>query len=182
MDETTVCVAVFEREQSLVRAIKRVVARVGRFRASAIGRATGDAQTPVGFYDDKHGLKRWDAASIPLAGAYKPLRRAALLWLGDVGPVRVGGALVSWMRRAWKDAVVFDGVTLFGLALHAIGLPEDVTRRYDLELLHGKYLLLTDVAPGDSDAVSAEMRRSGATSVECIPGVSARMLSRLAEG
>lgn len=178
MDKTTICVAAFERERSLVRAIRRATALAGPFRVSAIGRASASEQAPVGFYDEGHGIKRWGSASSPLADAWPPLRRAALLWVGTLGPVRVGGALVSWMLRALRDRVVFDGVSVYGLALHAIGLPEEAARRFDLMLVHGSYLLMADVDAEDVDAVAAEMRRSGATSVECIAGVDARMLSR----
>jgi hypothetical protein len=174
MTSKHVCIGVFERERSLIRAVPRVAAVTARASVSAIGRASAPERAPIGFYDDGHGLKRLGAGLQSLRGSWPLMDKAALIWVDGLGPVRMGGALVGWMLRALRGAIVFEGVCILGLALHTIGMPEDATRRYDLMLLHGRYLILAEAVGSEVEAALSEMRRSGATEVESFPDLDTR--------
>jgi hypothetical protein len=67
---------------------------------------------------------------------------SAFFVLPGVGPVMVGGPLVSWMIGALETAAVTGSFTALGGALTGIGIPKDSVLRYETALKADKFILV----------------------------------------
>lgn len=67
---------------------------------------------------------------------------SAFLFIPGLGPVIVGGPLVSWIIGALETAVITGGLTALGGALASIGIPKDSVIRYETALKADKFLLI----------------------------------------
>ncbi|WP_020160987.1 DUF1269 domain-containing protein [Methylobacter marinus] len=67
---------------------------------------------------------------------------STFLFIPGIGPVMVGGPLVSWIIGALETAVVTGGLTALGGALASIGIPKDSVIRYETALKANKFILI----------------------------------------
>jgi hypothetical protein len=77
-----------------------------------------------------------------LFGFWGLLFGSAFFIIPGIGPVIVGGPLVSWIVGALETAVVTGGLTALGGALTGIGIPKDSVVRYETALKADKFVLV----------------------------------------
>jgi hypothetical protein len=79
-----------------------------------------------------------------------------------VGPILVGGPLVSSIVGALEGAKVHHGLTALGSALHAMGMPKTNVISYESALNANKFLLVVHGANGEASKASEILRKTGA--------------------
>ena len=65
-----------------------------------------------------------------------------------MGPVLVGGPLVTWIVAGLEDALVVGGLSAIGAGLYSIGIPKNSIVAYETAIKAGEFLV---VAHGTSD-------------------------------
>ena len=67
---------------------------------------------------------------------------SAFLMIPGLGPIMVGGPLVSWIIGALETAVLTGGLTALGGALASIGIPHDSVIQYETALKANKFIVI----------------------------------------
>ena len=89
---------------------------------------------------------------------------AAFFAVPGIGPILVGGPLLTWIIGALGDAAVVGGLSALGVGLYSIGIPKNSVLRYETAIKGGKYLV---IAHGTADEVAkAKEIIEGAEAVE----------------
>jgi len=87
------------------------------------------------------------------------------LWVSGLGPLLIGGPLVSQLLGAHDGAAVFGPLTPLGVGLYRSGVPKHGIHRYEEAIRNNRYLL---VVQGRPDEVVLAGRRLSATDAEII--------------
>ena len=91
------------------------------------------------------------------SGAYAG---AAFFWMSGVGPILVGGPLVSSIVGALEGATVHNGLTAIGSALHSMGIPKSSVINYESALRANKFLLVVHGANGEASRANGILRKT----------------------
>jgi hypothetical protein len=76
---------------------------------------------------------------------------SAFFWIPGLGPLLVGGPLVTWIVGALEGAVVVGGLSALGAGLYGLGIPKDSVLRYETALKIDKFVL---IAHGSADEIT----------------------------
>lgn len=87
------------------------------------------------------------------------------VWVPGLGPLLIGGPMVSLILGAHDGAAVFGPMTPLGVGLYRIGVPKDGVRRYEEAIRRGRYLL---VIQGSQDQVTRAGRLLSGTVAEIV--------------
>ena len=87
------------------------------------------------------------------------------LWVPGLGPLVIGGPLVSSIMGVHDGAAVFGSFTALGGALYRIGIPKESIRRYEEAIRKGRHLLVIEGTP---DVVAPAGRLLSGTGAEMI--------------
>lgn len=155
MKENSV-VAVYENHENAEQAVKELQhAGFDMKRLSIVGRDYHADEHVVGYYNTGDRIKYWGKLGAFWGGFWGLLLGSAFFVIPGVGPLAVGGPLVSWIVGALEGAVVTGGLSAVGAALYGIGIPKDSILRYERSLKADKFLLL---AHGSVDDVEQAKR------------------------
>lgn len=105
----------------------------------------------VGYYNAGDRMKYWDKLGAFWGGIWAMLFGSAFFWVPGVGPLLVGGPLVSWMLGALESAAIAGGLSALGAGLYSIGIPKDSIIEYETALKADKFLV---IAHGTQDEVN----------------------------
>ena len=111
-------------------------------KLSIIGRDHYTDEHVVGYYNMGDRMKVWGKTGAfwgELAGF---LLGSASFFVPGVGPLLVGGPLVTWIVTALEGALVVGGLSTIGAALYSLGIPKDSILRYETALRTGKFVLI----------------------------------------
>jgi len=84
-------------------------------------------------------------------GVWGLLFGSAFFFVPGIGPLVVGGPLVSWIIGALEGAALVGGLSAVGAALYSIGIPKDSIIKYETSLKANKFLV---VAHGSVEEVN----------------------------
>lgn len=104
----------------------------------------------MGYYNTGDRVATWGKFGLFWGAIWGLLFGSAFLIIPGLGPIVVGGPLVTWILGAVETAVVTGGLTALGGALSSIGIPKDSILRYETALKANKFLL---VAHGTTEEV-----------------------------
>jgi hypothetical protein len=116
----------------------------------------------VGYYKTGERLKYWGKLGAFWGEIWSLLKGEAFFWMPGVGPILVGGPLVSSIVGALEGAKVHHGLTALGSALHAMGMPKTNVISYESALKANKFLLVVHGANGEASKASEILRKTGA--------------------
>ena len=111
-------------------------------KLSVVGKDYQTEENVVGYYNTGDRMASWGKFGLFWGWIWGLLFGSAFLIIPGVGPVIVGGPLVSWIIGALETAVMAGGLTALGGALAGIGIPKDSVLRYETALKAGKFLLI----------------------------------------
>lgn len=117
---------------------------------SIVGKDYRTEDHVVGYYNTGGNLKYWGKLGAFWAGIWKLLVGEAFFWMPGVGPILVGGPLVSSIVGALEGATVHNGLTALGCALHTMGIPKSSVINYESALKANKFLIVIHGANGDA--------------------------------
>jgi len=111
-------------------------------KLSVIGKDYHTEENVIGYYNIGNRMATWGKFGLFWGWIWGVLFGSAFLIIPGVGPVMVGGPLVSWIIGALETAVAAGGLTALGGALASIGIPKDSILRYETALKANKFLLV----------------------------------------
>ena len=111
-------------------------------RLSVVGKDYQTEDNVVGYYNTGDRVATWGKFGLFWGAIWGLLFGSAFFIIPGLGPVMVGGPLVSWIIGALETAVVTGGLTALGGALASIGIPKDSIVRYESALKASKFVLV----------------------------------------
>jgi hypothetical protein len=109
---------------------------------SIVGKDYHTEEHVVGYYNAGDRMAYWGKFGAFWGGLWGMLFGAAFFWVPGIGPVLVGGPLVSAIVGALEGAAMVGGLSAVGAGLYSIGIPKDSVLRYETALRADKFLLL----------------------------------------
>jgi len=120
-------------------------------KLSIIGKDYHAEEHVVGYYNTGERVKYWGKLGAFWGGFWGLLFGSAFFFVPGIGPLVVGGPLVSWIIGALEGAVLIGGLSAVGAALYSIGIPKDSIIKYETSLKANKFLV---VAHGSVEEVN----------------------------
>ena len=149
MTDTNAVIAVYENHSAAEDAVKELQkSGFDMKKLSVVGKDYHTDEQVVGYYNAGDRMKYWGKLGAFWGGFWGLLFGAAFFWVPAMGPVLVGGPLVTWIVAGLEDALVVGGLSAIGAGLYSLGMPKDSIVTYDTAIKAGKYLV---VAHGTAD-------------------------------
>ena len=111
-------------------------------KLSVVGKDYHSEENVVGYYNTGDRMATWGKFGLFWGWLWGLLFGSAFFLIPGIGPVMVGGPLVSWIVGALELSVVTGGLTALGGALASIGIPKDSVIRYETALKADKFVLI----------------------------------------
>ena len=127
---------------------------------SIVGKDYRTEDHVVGYYNTGGSLKYWGKLGAFWAGIWKLLVGEAFFWMPGVGPILVGGPLVSSIVCTLEGSTVHNGLSPLGSALHAMGIPKSRVINYESALKANKFLLIVHGTNGEASKATEILRKT----------------------
>ncbi len=127
---------------------------------SIVGKDYHNEDHVVGYYKTGDRLKYWGKLGAFWGGIWGLLKGEAFFWMPGVGPILVGGPLVSSIVGALEGVKVHNGLTPVGSALHAMGMPKSSVINYESALKANKFLVVVHGANGEGSKAIEILRKT----------------------
>ncbi len=111
-------------------------------KLSVVGKDYHSEENVIGYYNTGERMATWGKFGLFWGWIWGLLFGSAFFLIPGIGPVIVGGPLVSWILGALQLSVVTGGLTALGGALVSVGIPKDSVIRYETALKADKFILL----------------------------------------
>jgi hypothetical protein len=111
-------------------------------KLSVVGKDYHSEENVIGYYNTGDRMATWGKFGLFWGWIWGLLFGSAFFFIPGIGPVMVGGPLVSWIIGALETAFVAGGITALGGALASIGIPKDSIIRYEAALKADKFVLI----------------------------------------
>jgi hypothetical protein len=156
-------VAIYNTHTDVEAAVKYLqTAGIDMELLSIVGKDYRTEDHVVGYYK-KTGdrLKYWGKLGAFWGGVWSLCTGGeAFFWMPGVGPILVGGPLVSSIVGALEGATVHSGLTVIGSALHAMGIPKSSVINYESALKANKFLVVVHGANGEASKANGIFRKT----------------------
>lgn len=111
-------------------------------KLSVVGKDYHSEENVIGYYNTGDRMATWGKFGLFWGWIWGLLFGSAFFLIPGIGPVMVGGPLVSYMIGALEISVITGGLTALGGALASIGIPNDSVIRYETALKADKFILI----------------------------------------
>ncbi|WP_407311603.1 general stress protein [Desulfosporosinus sp. SB140] len=136
-------VSVFNTHQEAEDAIKELQqAGFDMKKLSVIGKDYHTDEHVVGYYNTGDRVKYWGKLGAFWGGLWGFLFGSAFFFIPGIGPIVVGGPLVTWIIGVLEGAALAGGLSAFGAALYSLGIPKDSILKYETSLRADKFLVI----------------------------------------
>ncbi len=142
-EQDSSAVGLFHNHQDAESAVKELQkSGYDMKKLSVVGKDYQTEETVIGYYNTGDRMATWGKFGLFWGSIWGLLFGSAFLIIPGLGPVMVGGPLVSWIIGALETALVTGGLTALGGALASIGIAKDSVLRYETALKANKFLLI----------------------------------------
>ena len=143
MTKQSSAVGLFNSHQDAECAIKELqTCGYDMKQLSVVGKDYHSEENVIGYYNTGDRMATWGKFGLFWGWIWGLLFGSAFFLIPGIGPVVVGGHLVSYLVGALEMAVVTGGLTAIGGALVSIGIPKDSVIRYETALKADKFMLI----------------------------------------
>jgi hypothetical protein len=111
-------------------------------KLSVVGKDYHSEENVIGYYNTGDRMATWGKFGLFWGWIWGLLFGSAFFLIPGIGPVMVGGPLVSYIIGALEISVITGGLTALGGALASIGIPNDSVIRYETALKADKFILI----------------------------------------
>ena len=143
MSKTSAVIAIFNTHveaEEAVRELQRAGAEMKKL--SIVGKDYHTEEHVVGFYNVGDRMQYWGSLGTFWGPWWGFLVGWAFFWVPGIGPLVVGGPLVSWIVGGLGEATLTGGLTVIGVGLYSIGIPKDSILQYVTLLKADKFMLI----------------------------------------
>lgn len=138
-------------------------------KLSIIGKDYHAEEHVVGYYNTGERVKYWGKLGAFWGGFWGLLFGSAFFFVPGIGPLVVGGPLVSWIIGALEGAVLIGGLSAVGAALYSIGIPKDSVVKYETFLKSNKFVVVAHGTTEEVEQAKDILEKSKATETEVHP-------------
>jgi hypothetical protein len=131
-------------------------------KLSLVGKDYHSDKHVVGYYNTGDRMRYWGKLGAFWGGLWSLLFGSAFFLVPGIGPIVVGGPIVSWIVGALEGAAVVGGISAVGAALYSIGIPKDIVLRYETSLKANKFLLVVHGTADEVERASSILQGTGA--------------------
>ena len=142
-------------------------------KLSIVGKDYHSEEDVIGYYNTGDRMMTWGKFGAFWGGLWGFLFGAAFFVVPGIGPLVVGGPLVSWIVGALEGAVVVGGLSALGAGLYSIGIPKDSVLKYETAIKAGKFVVVVHGTADEAQHARKIIDVSGAEAVETHDGVTA---------
>ncbi len=162
MKDQNNCVAIYNSHEEAEQAIKDLAkAGFDMKKLSIIGKGYHTEDDVAGYYTTGDRVKFWGKQGAFWGGLWGLLLGSAFFWVPGVGPLAMGGPIVSALVGATEGAVLTGGLTALGAALYSMGIPKDSVLNYETALKADKFLLIVHGTSEEVDRAEEILRANG---------------------
>ncbi len=111
-------------------------------KLSIVGKDYHTEEHVVGYYNVGDRMANWGKFGAFWGWIWGLLFGSAFLLVPGIGPVMIGGPILSWVIGALETAAVVGGLSALGAGLVGFGIPKDSVLRYETALKADKFLLI----------------------------------------
>jgi uncharacterized membrane protein len=152
MQQKNAVIGIYETHEKAEEAVKELdKSGFDMKKLSIVGKDYHTDKHVVGYYNAGDRMKYWGKMGAFWGGIWGMLFGSAFFWVPGVGPLLVGGPLVSWILGALESAAIVGGLSAVGAGLYSIGIPKDSVIQYETALKADKFLV---VGHGTRDEVN----------------------------
>lgn len=142
-EKSSSAVGVFGDHQDAESAVKELQkSGYDMKKLSVVGKGYHTEEMVVGYYNTGDRMATWGKYGLFWGWIFGLLFGSAFFIIPGLGPIVVGGPLVTWLIGALETAVVAGGLTALGGALSGIGIAKDSVLRYETALKASKFILV----------------------------------------
>jgi hypothetical protein len=163
MLQTNAIVAIYESHTEAEAAVKELYH--GGFdmkTLSIVARDYHSEDEVIGYYTTGDRMKAWGKLGDFWGELWDILFGWGFFFIPGIGPVVIGGPLVSSVLSALEKTSALGGLSAFGAGLAGMGIPKNSVFRYEAALMAGKFLL---VAQGTCEEVEQARRELNKTTL-----------------
>jgi hypothetical protein len=131
-------------------------------KLSLVGRDYHSDEHVVGYYNTGNRMRYWGKLGAFWGGLWGLLFGSALFLVPGIGPIVVGGPIVTWIVGALEGAAVVGGLSVVGAALYSIGIPKDSVLNYETSLKANKFLLVVHGTVDEVERARSILQGTGA--------------------
>jgi len=143
MNKNNSIVAVYPTHAGAEAAVKELqVSGFDMKKLSIVGRDYNKEEHVVGYYNIADRIKVWGTTGAFWGMLWGIIFGSAFFWVPGIGPLMVGGPLVSWIIGALESTVLVSGLSVVGASLYSMGIPKDSILRYETALKADKFVLI----------------------------------------
>lgn len=166
MSDKNSVVGVYETHQQAEDAIRELQkSGFDMKKLSIVGKDYHTEEHVVGYYNLGERMKSWGKLGAFWGGIWGFLFGAAFFFIPGVGPVAVGGPLVSWIVGALEGAVVVGGLSALGAGLFSIGIPKDSIIKYETQIKADKFVVVTHGSEEEMKKAYEILAKTSATEI-----------------
>jgi hypothetical protein len=163
MAENNSVVAVYGSHPDAEEAIKELQkSGYDMKKLSILGKDYHTEEHVVGYYNTGDRMATWGKFGAFWGWIWGLLFGSAFLLVPGVGPVMIGGPILSWILGALETAVVVGGLSALGAGLVSFGIPKDSVVRYETALKADKFIVIAHGTPEEVERAKAIMDKGKA--------------------
>ena len=160
-------IATFASHSAAESAVKQLqLADFDMKKLSIVGGDYNVDQKVVGYYNTGDRVKAWGKSGAFWGAIWSLLFGSAFFWIPGLGPLMVGGPLVSWIVAALEGAVIVGGISALSAALLSLGIPKDSVLKYETSIKAGKFVLIAHGSEAETSRAKAVLNECGADSID----------------
>jgi len=120
-------------------------------KLSIVGKDYHTEEDVVGYYNTGDRMKKWGKIGAFWGSLWGILFGSAFFMIPGIGPIVMGGPIVSIIVGGLEGAITMGGLSALGAGLFSIGIPKDSIIKYEAAIKSDKYLV---IAHGTADEVA----------------------------
>ena len=141
-EEFTV-VGVLSTHLEAEKAVKRLqLSGIDLKKCSIVGKENTTGEAVVGYYFAGDRIEYWGKMGAFWGGLWGLLGGSAYFLIPGIGPVLVGGTLVSAIVGALEGAAVVGGLSALGAGFYNIGIPAESIVDYEAAVKGDKFIVI----------------------------------------
>ncbi len=163
MAENDSVVAIFNSHPDAEEAIKELQKSGFDMRKlSIVGKDYHTEEHVVGYYNVGDRVASWGKAGAFWGWIWGLVFGSAFFFIPGLGPIMVGGPIISWLVGALETAAVVGGLSALGAALVGIGIPKDSVLKYETALKANKFIVIAHGTREEVERAQAILDKSKA--------------------
>jgi hypothetical protein len=133
-------------------------------KLSIVGKDYHTDEHVVGYYNMGDRVAHWGKSGAFWGWIWGLVFGSAFFFIPGVGPVMVGGPILSWLIGALETSAVVAGFSVLGAALVSVGIPKDSVLKYETALKANKFIVVAHGTPDEVQKAKAIIDNSKAES------------------